>query len=71
MVLSKLSCSVPALLANLVSAPALLQLVIFLGIVVLLVKEVGIYLECVFTREQTFLDPLLEPVMNLRLEAVS
>lgn len=63
--LSKLNGSAPALLAKHMNVPALLQFLIFLGIVALLVKPVGIYLERVFTRERTFLDPLLAPVERM------
>ena len=46
-------------------APDVLQFGIFLLIVVLLVKPVGGYLERVFERRRTFLDPLLRPVERL------
>ncbi len=44
---------------------ALAQLSTFLVIVVLLVKPVGTYLERVFGREPTFMDPVLVPVEKL------
>ncbi len=44
------------------SAFAFVQFLIFLSIVVLLVKPVGSYLERVFERRPTFLDPVLVPV---------
>ena len=46
-------------------APDALQIGIFLLVVVLLVKPVGAYLERVFERRRTFLDPLLRPVERL------
>ncbi|GHO76629.1 potassium-transporting ATPase potassium-binding subunit [Ktedonobacter sp. SOSP1-85] len=44
------------------SSLALLQYGVFLLVVILLVKPVGIYLKRVFARERTWLDPLLCPV---------
>ncbi len=44
---------------------ALVQLFIFLLIVVLLVKPVGVYLQRVFERQATFLDPVLVPTERL------
>ena len=46
-------------------APDALQIGIFLLVVILLVKPVGAYLERVFERRRTFLDPLLRPVERL------
>lgn len=45
--------------------PALLQDGIFVLVVFLLVKPVGIYLKRVFAHERTFLDSVLEPVERL------
>ena len=41
------------------------QYAVFLGIVILLVKPIGGYLQRVFAREKTFLDPLARPAERL------
>ena len=43
------------------NVPAVAQFAVFLLIVILLVKPIGTYLERVFERERTFLDPMLLP----------
>ncbi len=47
------------------NAFGMLQTGLFLAVVVLLIRPVGRYLERVFERRQTFLDPLLLPVERL------
>ena len=47
------------------NAYALAQYTVFLVIVVLLVKPVGLYLARVFTGERTWLDPVLRPPEGL------
>ena len=41
------------------------QIVVFLGAVLLLTKPLGVYLACVFDRQRTWLDPLARPVERL------
>jgi K+-transporting ATPase ATPase A chain len=48
--------------AKLMNVPQFLQYVLFVGVIVLCVKPVGLYLYRVFEGERTFLDPLLLPV---------
>jgi K+-transporting ATPase ATPase A chain len=43
----------------------LLQMLVFLGLVLLLVKPLGLYMTRVFNGEHTFLDPVLRPVERL------
>ena len=43
----------------------LLQLVLYLGVLVLLVKPLGLYMARIFNGERTFLDPVLRPVERL------
>jgi K+-transporting ATPase ATPase A chain len=40
----------------------LLQIALFLGVLILLVRPLGLFMKRVFQREKTFLDPLLVPV---------
>jgi potassium-transporting ATPase potassium-binding subunit len=47
------------------SLASMVQYTLFLVVVVLLVKPVGIYLLRVFSGEKTFLDPVLQPVERL------
>ncbi|HTW44674.1 MAG TPA: potassium-transporting ATPase subunit KdpA [Acidobacteriaceae bacterium] len=42
-----------------------LQIAVFISIVVLLAKPMGVYMTCVFERRRTWLDPVLVPVERL------
>ena len=42
-----------------------LQILIFLGLILLVTKPLGVFMTRVFNRERTFLDPLLRPVERL------
>ena len=42
-----------------------LQILLFLGLVLLVTKPMGIFMAHVFNRERTFLDPILKPVERL------
>ena len=42
-----------------------LQILLFLGLVLLVTKPMGIFMAHVFNRERTFLDPVLKPVERL------
>ncbi len=44
-----------------------LQIFLFLALVLLLTKPLGIFMTRVFNREKTFLDPLLRPIERLHL----
>ena len=46
-------------------ANGLLQIALYLGVLVLLVKPLGLYMARVFSGERTFLDPVLRPVERL------
>jgi len=41
------------------------QILLFLGLVLLVTKPIGIYMTRVFSREKTFMDPLLRPIERL------
>src|SRR2546428_12865281 len=41
------------------------QILLFLAVIFLLTKPIGIFLTRVFNRERTFMDPLLRPVERL------
>jgi K+-transporting ATPase ATPase A chain len=43
----------------------ILQLALYTGLLVLLVKPLGLYMARVFNGERTFLDPVLRPVERL------
>ena len=47
------------------TANGLLQIALYLGVLVLLVKPLGLYMAHVFSGERTFLDPVLRPVERL------
>jgi K+-transporting ATPase ATPase A chain len=47
------------------TANGLLQIVLYFGILVLLIKPLGLYMARVFNDERTFLDPILRPVERL------
>src|SRR5947199_6446653 len=47
------------------TANGILQILLFFGIVLALVKPLGIYMARVFERERTFLDPVLVPIERL------
>src|SRR5918996_4848151 len=47
------------------TANGLLQIALYLGVLVLLVKPLGLYMARVFNGERTFLDPVLRPVERL------
>ncbi len=42
-----------------------LQIAVFLGVVLLITKPIGVFMARVFNREKTFLDPVLRPVERL------
>ena len=42
-----------------------LQILVFLGLILLITKPLGIFMACVFSREKTFMDPVLRPVERL------
>jgi K+-transporting ATPase ATPase A chain len=42
-----------------------LQIFVFLGLVFLVTKPLGVYMVRVFSREKTFMDPVLRPVERL------
>lgn len=46
-----------------------LQILLFFAIICAITKPLGIFIAHVFTRERTFLDPLLRPVVNTVLWA--
>src|SRR5579871_5630640 len=48
-----------------------LQILLFLAIVFLITKPLGIYMARVFNREKTFLDPVLRPVERLLYRATA
>ena len=41
------------------------QILLFLAVVLLVTKPIGIFITCVFNREKTFMDPVLRPVERL------
>jgi K+-transporting ATPase ATPase A chain len=47
------------------TANGLLQIVLYFGVLVLLIKPLGLYMARVFNGERTFLDPILRPVERL------
>jgi K+-transporting ATPase ATPase A chain len=47
------------------TANGLLQIALYIGVLVLLVKPLGLYMARVFNGERTFLDPVLRPVERL------
>ena len=42
-----------------------LQIAVFLGLILLVTKPVGVFMTRVFNRERTFMDPVLRPVERL------
>ena len=42
-----------------------LQIAVYIGVLVLLVKPLGLYMARVFNGERTFLDPVLRPVERI------
>ncbi len=45
------------------------QIVVFLFLILVITKPLGIFLARVFEREKTFLDPVLRPIERLHLQA--
>ena len=42
-----------------------LQIIVYLAVILAVTKPMGVYMARVFSRERTFLDPLLRPVERL------